>query len=310
MSKKTRNVLLMAKTETTYGADPTPTAALNAMHAKVTSVQPVNAEFKERENIKNYFGSGGQVQVSNHSQIDIEIELAGSGTAGTAPAYAPLLKACGLTQTLSAGVSATYTPETDAPDTVTFHYNLDGIRHIMTGCRGNMTLDINARGIPMMKFHFVGLYNTVTDTPMPSGSVYSAFMAPYAVNKANTPSWSIHSASGAMQSLSLDMGNQIVYRNLIGVEEVALTDRKVSGQASFEMTTVAVHAWHEAVRLGTLGALALTHGTVAGHIIEIAAPNVQLINPQYGEADGIQMLNVGLDFQPASGDDEFSLVIK
>lgn len=310
MAKKTRNVLLMAKNETTYGADPTPTAALNAMHAKVTSVQPTSTEFKERENIKNYFGSGGQVQVSAHSEIDIEVELAGAGTAGTAPAYGPLLKACGLTQTLSAGVSATYTPETDAPDTVTFHYNLDGIRHIMTGCRGNMSLDINARGIPMMKFHFVGLYNTVTDTPMPTGSVYTGFMAPYAVNKINTPSWSLHGVSGAMQSLSLDMGNAISYRNLIGSEAVVLTDRKVSGQASFEMMTVAVKAWHEAVRLGTTAALALVHGTVAGHIIEIAAPKVQVINPQYADSDGIQMLNVGLDFQPDAGDDEFSLVIK
>lgn len=310
MSKRVRNVLLMAKVETAYGTDPVPTAALNAMHAKVTSVQPTSTEFKERANVRNYFGSGGQVQVSVHSEIDIEVELAGTGTAGTAPAYAPLLRACGLAETIEAGISAVYAPDTNAPDTVTFHYNLDGIRHIMTGCRGNLSLDITARGIPMLKFHMLGLYNQVTDTPMPTDADYDAFLAPLAVNKINTPTWGIHGATGAMQMFSLDMGNQVTYRNLIGWEGVVLSDRKVSGQASFEMMPVVTYAWHEAVRLGTLDALTLTHGSVAGNIIMIAAPKVQLTNPQYSESDGIQMLDVGLDFQPDQGDDEFTLTVK
>jgi hypothetical protein len=310
MSKKTRNVLLLAKVETIYGTDPTPTAALNAMHAKVTSYQPTMTEFKERENVRNFFGSGGQVQASNHSEMDIEVELAGSGTAGTAPAYAALLKACGLKETVSAGLSVIYSPDTDAPVTVTFYYNLDGIRHTMTGARGNMTLDMTARGIPMLKFHFTGLYTAVADQPMPTGADYDAFLAPLAVNKVNTPSWSIHGTSGAMQSFTADLGNNVVYRNLIGSESVVLTDRKITGQASFEMTAVAVKAWHEAVRLGTLDDFTLVHGSVAGQIIQIDGPKVQLTNPQYADSDGIQMLNVALDFQPDAGDDEFTLTLK
>lgn len=310
MSKKTRNVLLLAKVETVYGTDPTPTAALNAMHAKVTSYQPTMTEFKERENVRNFFGSGGQVQASNHSEMDVEVELSGSGEAGTVPAYAPLLKACGLSETVAAGVSVIYAPDTDAPVTITFYYNLDGIRHVMTGVRGNMTLDMTARSIPMMKFHFTGLYTAVADSPMPTGADYDAFLAPLAINKVNTPSWAIHGTSGAMQSFTADLGNNVVYRNLIGSESVVLTDRKVTGQASFEMTSVAVKAWHEAVRVGTLDDFTLVHGSVAGQIIQIDGPKVQLTNPQYADSDGIQMLNVGLDFQPDVGDDEFTLTLK
>jgi hypothetical protein len=76
------------------------------------------------------------------------------------------------------------------------------------------------------------------------------------------------------------------------------------------MVAIATKAWHETVRLGTLGALTLTHGSVAGAIIQVDGPKVQLTNPQYAESDGVQMLNVGLDFQPNTGDDEFVLTVK
>lgn len=310
MSIKARNVLLLAKIETVSGTDPVPVASLNAMHAKVTSYQPTMTEFAERGNVRAFFGSGGQVQVSNHSECDIEVELAGAGTAGVVPAYGVLLRACGLEETTVVATSVTYKPDTDAPETVTFHYDLDGLRHVMTGCRGTVTLELNSRGIPMLKFHFLGLYTTVADVSMPTGAVYNTWFAPLAINKINTPTWSIHGASGAMQSLSVDLGNTVTYRNLIGYEGVVLTDRKTVGQASFEMQLVATHAWHEAARLGTLGALVLTHGAVAGQIIEVAGPKVQLTNPQYAETDGITMLNVALDFQPNAGDDEFTLTVK
>lgn len=310
MSKRARNVLLLVKIESASGTDALPTAPLNAMHAKVTSYQPTMTEFAERGNLRAHFGSGGQVQVSNHSEMDIEIELAGAGAAGTAPAYAPLLKACGLAETLTVSTSAVYAPDTDSVDTVSVYFYLDGLLHKMTGARGTMTLEMNSRAIPMIKFHVLGLYSTVADAAMPTTADYAAFKAPLAINKVNTPSWAIHGATGAMESLTADLGNTVAYRNLIGWEGVVLTDRRVVGQASFEMVSVATKAWHEAVRLGTLGALTLTHGSVAGSIIKLDGPKVQLTNPQYAESEGIQMLNVGLDFQPNAGDDEFTLTIQ
>lgn len=310
MAIRARNVLLIAKLETVPGTDAAPTPILNAMHARVTSVQPTQTEFAERGNVRAHFGSGGQVQVSNHSVMDVEVELSGSGTAGTAPAYAPLLRACGMEETISAGASAAYTPITDAPETATFYFYLDGLRHTMTGARGTFTLDITSRAIPMIRFHFLGLYTAVKDEIMPATADYSAWKFPLAVNRINTPAWAIHGASGVLQSLSVDLGNTVTYRNLVGHEGVSITDRRVSGQASFEMVSVATKPWHEAIRTGELGALTLTHGTDAGNTVEVSGPSVQVVNPQYAEQDGIQMLNVGLDFQPVAGDDEIALTVK
>jgi hypothetical protein len=310
MSKKMRNVLLTAKLETTAGTDPVPAAATNSMLARAITPQPVVADFAERTNIHPYFGTSGQVAVAQHSECELEVELASSGTAGTAPAYGPLLQACGFSETVTAATDVVYAPITNAIKTVTLYYYLDGVLHKMRYCRGNVTFELNARSIPVMKFKFTGLYTAATDTVLPTDADYSDFIAPFAVNKVNTPSMTLHGISAAMQSLSIDMGNQIIYRNLIGSETVEMTDRKATGQTSIEMVPVATYAWHEAVRLGTLLPFSVVHGVGSGKIVQIDAPKVQLLNPQYADSDGIAMINLGLDLQPDSGNDEVIITIK
>lgn len=310
MSKLMRNVLLLAKLEVTPGTDPVPTAGANSMLARAITPQPVVAEFAERTNIKPYFGAGGQVAVSQHSTCELEIELASSGAAGTVPAWGPLLQACSFSETVTESTDVKYAPVTNNPKTVTLYYYLDGVLHKMSNSRGNVVFELNARSIPVMRFTFTGLYTAATDTVLPTGADYTAFKAPLAVNKVNTPSMTLHGVSAAMQSLSIDMGNQIVYRNLIGSESVIMTNRRASGQTSIEMVAVAINAWHEAVRLGTLAAFSVVHGVSAGAIIQIDAPKVQLTNPQYADSDGIAMINLGLDLSPDAGNDEIIITVK
>lgn len=310
MSKLMRNVLLLAKIEVTPGTDPVPTAAANAMLARTIGAQPVTAEFADRDNIKPYFGSSGKVQASNHSKIDFEIELASAGAAGTAPAYGPLLQGCAFSETINVATDVIYAPITTAPKTVTIYYYLDGLLHKMTNCRGDVSFELNSKSIPIAKFTFTGLFNAVTDTALPGGEDYTAFKAPFAVNKVNTPTWTIHGATGALESATFDMGNQVTYRNLIGSENVVMVDRAATGQAVLEMTSVATQAWHEAVRLGTLDALQIIHGVGAGNIVQIDAPKVQLTDPNYSDSEGIAMLSVGMDIQPNTGNDEITLTIK
>ncbi|MDF3024804.1 MAG: hypothetical protein K0R10_2165 [Alphaproteobacteria bacterium] len=310
MAKLMRNVLLLAKLESVVGTDPVPTAPLNSMLARAITPQPVVAEFAERTNIRPYFGTGGQVAVAQHSECELEIELASSGVAGTAPAWGPLLQACSFSETVTASTDVKYAPVTNNPKTATLYYYLDGVLHKMTNSRGNVAFELNAKSIPVMRFKFTGLYTAATDTPLPTGADYTGFKAPLAVNKVNTPSMTLHGVSAAMQSLSIDMGNQIVYRNLIGSESVIMTDRKPNGQTSIEMVPVASYAWHEAVRLGTLDAFSVVHGVSAGSIVQIDAPKVQLTNPQYADSDGIAMINLGLDLQPDTGNDEIIITVK
>lgn len=310
MAKITKNVLLLAKIETTVGTDSVPVAATNAMLAQVTNPQPVVAEFVDRNIVRPYFGNAGKVQVASRSEIEIEVEFASSGALGTAPAWGPLLQCCAFSETIVASTTVTYAPITNNPKTCSIYYYLDGLLHKMIGCRGDVSIELNAKAIPLFKFKFTGFYQAPTDTALPSGAVYTGFKDPFAVNKLNTPTMSIHGVTGSASQFSIQMNNQVVYSNRIATESIDMTDRKPTGNATIEMTSVATKAWHEAVRLGTLSTLQLVHGVGAGNVIQIDAPKVQITDPNYTDLDGVSMLSMGLSFQPNAGNDELSIVVK
>ena len=137
----------------------------------------------------------------------------------------------------------------------------------------------------------------------------TAWKVPLPVNRTNTPTFTLHGYAAVMHSLTADMANQVVYRELInGTAGALITDRKPAGQVVMEAATVATKDWWTSIRNVTTGALALVHGTAGGNKVQIDAPNVQLINPQYQDQDGIAMLQAGLVFAPGtSGNDEFKI---
>lgn len=304
-----RNVVLAVKEESTPFTDSVPTSLANSILARVSEAQPVVAEFVDRDNVKPYLGSAGKVQVSAHSEITVEFELAGASAAGTVPGWAALLKACGFGETVVAVTSVTYKPVSSAFKTVSIYYFLDGLLHKMIGCMGSPTFSLNARSVPMASAKITGLYSATTDTTLPTDSVYTAFQAPQAVNKVNTTAFTLHGISTPFDEFSVDVANSVVYRNMPTLEDVLITDRKAIGNISIPMTPVATKAWHDTVRDGTLAAISMTHGSGAGKIFTITAPKVQLITPQYQNKNGVVHLQLGLDFQPNAGNDELSIAI-
>lgn len=305
-----RNMLLLAKVETTAGTDAVPTAALNSMLARGIAPKPVNAEFAERDLIKPYFGSTGKVQVQSYSTIEFEVELAGAGAAGTAPKYGPLLLACGFSENITAATKVDYTPITNNQKTVTIHCFLDGVKHAMVGAKGTLTLSLSAKGIPTMKFSFTGYTAIITDTANPTGSDFTGFTAPLAINKTNTPTFSLHGTAVKATDLNIDVGNQIDYRNYIGSEDVTFTDRRMTGSATFEYDSIANKNWWAITNAGTLGTLSMIHGTVAGNIVQLDAPKVQVTDPSLNDDNGLSMLSVGLELQPNIGNDELIISVR
>lgn len=310
MALLTRKRTILAKIETTYGTDPTPTGAANAILVRNMNVTPLNAELLNRDLVRPYLGSSEQILANAYVGVDFEVEMAGSGAAGTAPAYGPLLKACGMSETLVALATATYTPVSSSFASVTIYYNVDGVLHKLTGCRGNVEIDIKARQIPVFKFTFTGLYNAPTDTALPSVT-YTAWQTPLAANSDNSSGFSLFSYSGALESLNLNLNNGIQYRSLIGAEDVLLTDRQVSGQVVFEAPTIATKDFFSLALGTTLGALDITHGTTAGNKVQITSSKVNVNNPTYQDQNGIQMLQVPIRLIPSTaGNDEISIIVK
>jgi len=310
MAKKMRNVVMLMTLQTGAGVAATPTAAANAILAQNISAQPVSAEFAKRNNIKPYLGNPGSVQVAVHAEISFDVELAGAGAAGTVPKWGVLMRACAFSETITAATSVVYAPITNSMECATLHYILDGVLYKMTDAQGTVSFELNAKGIPVMKYRFIGLYSTPSDVALPASVDYSGFRDPVAVNAANTPTMSLHGFNGKTQSFSLDMANTLVYRNLVNYEGIMITDRQPTGSMTMELESVATKNWYTAIAAGTLGALAITHGKTAGNIIELACPKVQLLDPSISDSDGIAMLTTKLEIQPNTGNDEFILTVR
>lgn len=310
MAKRMRKALVLAKVQASAGVDAAPAAATNAILCRATNITPVSAEFAERNLIRPYLGHGGSVAVTQYSQIEIEVELAGSGTEGTAPAFGPLLRACGLAETITAGVDVAYTPVSDNFELITVHANLDGILHKMVDCRASVRLDITSRAIPFLAFTVMGRYAPLIDSALPNDVDYSMFMKPLGVNKVNTPAWTLGAYTGCLQSFQMDLANQLEWRSLIGCEGAEITDRRPTGTAVLELPSIGNLDWPSLVSSGTLSAFSITHGTQAGNIVQVDLPKVQLTDPSYSDQNGIAMLNLNLQIQPDAGNDELELTFK
>jgi hypothetical protein len=111
-----RNSFLLAKAETTYGADPT-VANTDAIKIVSMEVNPLTGTRVERNLIKGFLGADRQPLTNEHVAVTITFEWGGSGAAATAPRFSPLLLAAGMnltsvaevTGTASAGATSTLT---------------------------------------------------------------------------------------------------------------------------------------------------------------------------------------------------------
>lgn len=308
MPKLIRNTAVLAKIQPVAGTDAVPTAAANAMQVSNLTVTPIEQETESRALYRPYLGNSEQMPVSNSAKMEFEVELAGSGTAGTVPAWGPLLRACFFTEVDGAS-DVTYTPRSTSAEMVSIYAVVDQLLHRLVDGQGNVAFMLDARKLPKMKFTFTGLWLPVTDVAAPTPD-YTSFRKAIAVNKTNTPTFTLHGYAGAVESLTLDMKNQVNYRNRIGRESVDIGDRMPDGSVSMEMVSVATKDWLAAIQAGTTGSLHLVHGTTPGNIIDIAAPAVQLFRPRYGEDRGMLMLQADLALMPNAGNDEIVITVK
>ena len=305
-----RKKIVLAKIESVYGTDPVPTGAANAILVRNLTLTPQESDFVDRNVIRPYLGRSQQIPAGIRAMLEFEVELAGSGAAGTAPGWGVLMRACGHSETVVASTSVTYAPVSASFDSATLYFNVDGVLHKLTGCRGTASIQMQVKNLPVIKFTLTGIYNTVTDTAAPTPT-YTIFQTPLPVTNVNTTPFTLHGYSAVMSEMSLDQSANIVHRTLVGgSEQVLFTGRQPQGSITIEATTVAAKDWWTIAKNSTTGSLSITHGINAGNKVTIAAPNVQLTKPTYTDLDGIEMLQMGMNFIPgSSGNDEYTITV-
>ena len=307
--QKTRRRALLAKIETVYGQDSIPNGAANAIAARSLEPTPLDAELLENPIIRPEYGNFEQVHVGANVKIDVEIALAGAGVVDTVPAYGVLLRACGFSETVNTGVSVEYSPVSDSHESATLYFHHNNNLHSITGARGTVQLDFNVKEYPMAKFSFVGLYSPVSTSSLPTTD-FSAFQQPLAIEQSNTPTFVVHDVSAVMEKFSIDVANQVEFRSVLNGEASEIVDRKPAGALTIESPNVSTRDWFTSIKANETGTLQIIHGNTAGSIIEVNAPKVQLLQPKYGDSQGVSTLESSLSFIPNLGDDELSLVFR
>ena len=304
----TRKRVILIEAESSYGTDPNP-GATDVVLVRDLSITPQSSDVVNRDVVRPFLGASEQLLANTSVEVSFSVELAGSGAAGTAPRYGAALKACGLSETVASGTSVTYAPVSSSFSSVTIHYNTDGVRHKVTGARGTVVLNASVGEIPSLDFTFTGIYNAPDDSAMPSVT-YGDQATPLVFKNGNTTSFQLLSFSAALMSLSMDLGNSTVYRELVGgTKEVIITDRAASGSVSIEAVALSSKDYFAAALTdSSLGNLSITHGTTAGNIVTFSSTKVDIGDVAYGETDGIQMLEIPYTLVPSASGNELSLV--
>lgn len=309
MALKFRKKVLLAKTEATYGTDATPAGAADAVLASEITIRPMEGADADRGHDTPYLGANATIPYDLHMVMTFQVELAGSGTAGTAPAWGSLIRACGTAETVSVGTSVTYNPISDSFDSVTIYLNIDGTLYALRGARGNCDIVVGASGIPRLELTFTGLWTKPTNAALPTPD-YSAWQKPLIASDANTPDFTIDGTDHVLRNFKLAMNNEVEGRFLIGNEEIVIVDRSDMVEAQIEATPLATLDPFALARDQSTLALSLVHGTTAGGIATLAVPNAQFQRPGAPtEAQGIKEWPLNMLALPGSGNDQWTLTL-
>lgn len=306
---KWKSKTLLAIIETTYGTDPAPTAGANAILATNIQLQPMEGEDVDRNLEQPYFGASPKIPVGLYTVLTFDVELVGSGTAGVAPGWGPLMRMCSVAETVTADTSVEYTPITDDPESGTLYMYVDTVLHKLTGARGNVVFTVNAQGIPVMRYTLTGLF-TIPTTVAKVAPDLTAFQKPQVATKANTPTFTIGGTAFVLRSFELNLGRQVERRLLIGKEEIVISDAMESAKATVEAVPLATYNPFTIAQNQTAQAIELVHGNVAGKIVTFDLPVTQ-----QGRLTGLEnqqgIVEWPLDFTPLpdEGDDQWSLML-
>lgn len=326
MARYARNQAILAKIETTYGTDPTPTGGSNAILVSGLSCNPLAATNIDRALIRNYLGGSEQIVGSNYVEVSFDVEFQNGGTAGTAAAWDPLLQACGYTAgsalTTPSRVEHALESTYSSWKSLTIYYHDDGVLHKLLGARGTVSMDLTVGARPVFKFRFIGLNGGVTATANPSTTL-TGFKAPLAVTDSNTGALTLGCtyATGALSGgteyvaggMSIDLGNDVQFVDLLGTaaaagQSIDFAQRSATGSIEFDLTAANEVSFMTNVLANTTQSIGLVHGTTAGYKMLVFMPAVQLINPKKVEKQGRRLIGYDMRVIPSSGNDEIKIV--
>jgi hypothetical protein len=251
----------------------------------------------------------------------------GSGHIGLITGYVASTRVCavapisptfvpGASSAYSIAANVSYRPITTtdgvADTSCTITYNIDGVQHKLLGCRGTATWNSALGEFGGLNFTMTGIYTSPTDTAQSTYTVaYANQAVPLVYRADNVRATRFLGYAGCFQGITLDFGNTVNYRELIGcTKQVVIPDGQSSGTVMLEATSIAnFDPFTASLSDGTTGVLSTVIYGNAGNRVSLVVPRCDIGQPSYTSQDGYEMINVPYTAIPsAAGNDDFYIV--
>lgn len=298
--------VILAKTEVSYGTDSVPVEGVDAMLVENIGWSNEGLRLNDRPAVRSSLATLQQVFGGTLRSVTFDVELKGSGTAGTPPEFAPLLRACGLDETIVPVTSVSYQPISDpaSHESITIYYFQDGIRYNILGCRGNVSFALEAGAIAKMSFTFTGHLVGPTDVALAAPTVLS--LVPEALI---ATAFTIGGFAAIINAVAFDISNTVALPPDMaasdGFGEVQLTKRDVAGSYDPEAELLAVDNPHADFQNGAALVLSIgPYGATAGNIVDIDMPAAYYRDVAPGDRDGIRTYDIPFGAAEATPPDD------
>ena len=301
--------LLTAKVEGTYNVDSVPTGAANAILLEKFSWSFANARMAQRMPLRTSQGKLKDLYAGTLVSFKFDVEIKGSGVAGTAPEVGPLLKACQLSETIVGGTSVTYKPASSGGTSLSMYFYRDGKAIRATGCVGKVSGSVAVGQPGKLSFEFLGHFVSETDVALATPT-YNATLPVPAIGAA----FSLDSTTFALTKLDFDLGITVaVPDNIVatdGYGTLQIVDRNPT--ATLDPEDVLAGTYNFVAKWTNGVAVTFSTGTigsVAGNRYTITAPALVLAEQSPGDKGGIATRELKFKLAESVVDDEFSLAL-
>ena len=307
----TRKKFLIAKIESTYGTDPSPVGGSDAVQVTNLEITPIESDNVQAAAYQGFIGNStrGTLVANKRVSVTFDVELAGSGTAGTAPTFGPLLKSCGLSETIVSMTSVTYAPVSTSFSSATIYCFYDGTQHKITGARGTVSFNLTAGQFAVASFQFIGIYNAPDGTALSGSFTVANQAAALEVNDTNVTTATFSGVtSSRIESIDLALNNELLYKETASNKEVLITNRAAGGTCVLEAPAIGTTDFFaKAVAVAT-GSTSIVLGATSGNIVTMNAAQTDITGCSYGDTNGVISLSMPyLALPTTAGNNEMSL---
>jgi len=285
------------------GGVPTAGDVITTNNDIIINPKTKSADYKDKGNGAS--GNDKTLSIPDWTTVDFPVDIIAraSGTAGVAPKIAELFKACGLSETIAAGVSVTYAPAMNQA-TATAKAYLDGYMRDVTGIAGDLTISGKVGEQAKLSFSLKG-FTTLDEAAEANPTVTLDQNTTLIIQSAQVIT--VGGSTINLESFDFSLGNEIEEVYAIGLKEYFVGGFKPTLKVKAVKTKGNSDHWNE-LKLNTKKEVIIVLGIGAGETLTLTA---SYCNPME-VAESADNKKIVYDrtwlCESSAGNDNFSLV--